>query len=247
MKIEEFLDALPRDILNGDDVEITEKSYREIYNFVGLDKNDTLYHLGCGNGTGLEIAQKEFHARTVGIDISAEKVAVARGKMIKDCDVICGDIRDQKIDDATVVLFWFLDQDVIEQMTARFQKMHAGCRVVTIMDPLLDFRPDKVAFPYLMYKTPLTRTASIREQILAIFGVPCIDFVTAWEHAERYTKSLGDAQNDRFLTMIQAVMIWINARNLNVACEQEMPEPIRAYISILKEFFNIEIEHLLKG
>ena len=34
----------------------------------------------------------------------------------------------------------------------------------------------------------------MQEQLLAIFGVKCVDFVTAWEFAERYTKSIGSPE-----------------------------------------------------
>ena len=76
----------------------------------------------------------------------------------------------------------------------------------------------------------------------------CIDFVTAWEYAERYTKAIGslNSENDRFLTILQSLIIWINAKNLGIACGNEIPEPIKNYMGILKTFFGIEVEHLLK-
>jgi hypothetical protein len=99
-----------------------------------------------------------------------------------------------------------------------------------------------------MNQIPFKKAKNLKEQLLAIFDVECIDFVTAWEFAERYTKSIGreNPENDRFLTIIQSLIIWINAKNLGVACGDDMPQPIKNYISILKNFFNIEIEHLLK-
>ena len=99
-----------------------------------------------------------------------------------------------------------------------------------------------------MNKVPFSKAKDLKEQLLAIFDVKCIDFVTSWEFAERYTKAIGrdNPENDRFLTIIQSLVIWINAKNLGVSCEDEIPEPIKNYISILKKFFNIEIEHLLK-
>jgi hypothetical protein len=77
--------------------------------------------------------------------------------------------------------------------------------------------------------------------------VKCIDFVTAWEFAERYTKSLGrsEIKNDRFLTIIQTLTIWINAKNLGVACGDEIPESIKTYINIMKMHFDIDFEYLL--
>ena len=71
-----------------------------------------------------------------------------------------------------------------------------------------------------MNKTPFNQTDDLKKQLLAVFETECIGFVTAWEYAERYTKSIGrdNPENDRFLVIIQALTIWINAKNLGVAC-----------------------------
>nr|AIE93864.1 hypothetical protein [uncultured marine thaumarchaeote AD1000_41_B03] len=83
---------------------------------------------------------------------------------------------------------------------------------------------------------------------MAIFDTKCIDFVTAWEYAERYTNAISspERKNDRFLTILQSMVIWINAKNLGIACGNEIPEPIKNYMGILKTFFGIEVKHLLK-
>jgi hypothetical protein len=41
-------------------------------------------------------------------------------------------------------------------------------------------------------------------------------------------------------------MIWINAKNLGLSCTQDIPAPVKAYIEILDNFFNIEVRHLIK-
>ncbi|MGI0010730.1 MAG: SAM-dependent methyltransferase, partial [Nitrosopumilaceae archaeon] len=94
---------------------------------------------------------------------------------------------------------------------------------------------------------PFKKANDLKEQLLTVFGTDCVDFVTAWEFAERYTKAIGlpEAGNDRFLTILQSLVIWINAKNLGVACGDEIPQPIKTYISILKTFFNIDVEYLL--
>jgi hypothetical protein len=51
LKIEEYLKSLPESIVSGEEVQLPEKSFREIFNFVNLEKNDIFYHLGCGDGT----------------------------------------------------------------------------------------------------------------------------------------------------------------------------------------------------
>ena len=99
-----------------------------------------------------------------------------------------------------------------------------------------------------MNNVPFKKAENLKDQLLAIFGVKCVDFVTAWEYAERYTNAIGrdNPENDRFLTILQSLIIWINAKNLGVACGDEIPESVTTYISILRNYFNIEIQHLLK-
>ena len=159
----------------------------------------------------------------------------------------CNDIRQVDLDDATVILFWFADQKIIDEMMDKFSRLKNGCKIITIWGPLPGSLPDKVDFPYIMNIVPFKNAANLKEQLLAVFGTDCVDFVTAWEFAERYTKAIGspEAGNDRFLTILQSLVIWINAKNLGVACGDEIPQPIRTYINILKTFFNIDVEYLL--
>ena len=246
MKIEDYLKSLPQEIISGENVELPANSLREIFRFVELSKDDIFYHLGCGTGRGLEIAMKEFNVkRVVGIDIDKEKISQARKRI--DCDLFCQDIVESDISDATVILFWFTDEKIIEKMMEKFASL-SNCKIITIWSPLPECLPEKIQFPYIINQYPFKKAKDLQEQLLAIFGVKCIDFVTAWEFAERYTKAISgpESENDRFLTIIQSLVIWINAKNLGVACGDEIPESIKTYIGILRNFFNIEIEHLLK-
>ena len=252
MKIEEYLETLPENLLSGEDVQLPEKSFREIFKFADLGENDIFYHLGCGNEKGIEIAIKEFKVKkAVGIDSNPEKIQ--HGKEILEQkniqgQLICKKIEESDISDATVILFWFTDDNVINQMLEKFENLKPGTKIITIWGPLPDCLPDKVNFPYIINKIPFKKAQSMKEQVLAIFGVKCIDFVTAWEFAERYTKSIGtpEIKNDRFLTIIQTLMIWINAKKLGVACGEEIPEAIQTYINIMKMQFDIDFEYLLK-
>ena len=133
-------------------------------------------------------------------------------------------------------------------MLKKFENLKPGTKIITIWGPLTDCLPDKVNFPYILNKVPFKKAQNMQEQVLAIFGVKCIDFVTAWEFAERYTKSIGtpEVSNDRFLTIIQTLVIWINAKKLGVACGEEIPESIQTYINIMKMHFDIDFEYLLK-
>lgn len=251
LKIEEYLQSLPKEIMSGEDVQLPEHSIREIFEFCGLAKDDVFYHLGCGDGRAIKIALEEFHVKkAIGIDNDSKKIESANALLENDsnAEVRCENILDSKLDDATVILFWFTDAQVIEKMMQKFGKLPKGCQIVTIWGPLPGCLPNKVSFPFIINQSPFNLAKDLQEQLLAVFGVKCIDFVTAWEFAERYTKAIesSESQNDRFLTIMQSLVIWINAKNLGVACGDEIPEPIKAYIGILRNFFNIEVEHLLK-
>ena len=56
LKIEEYLQSLPKEIISGEDVQLPEHSIREIFEFCQLGKNDIFYHLGCGDGTAVKIS-----------------------------------------------------------------------------------------------------------------------------------------------------------------------------------------------
>ena len=252
MKIDEYLETLPENILSGEDVQLSEKSFREIFKFVNLGKNDVFYHLGCVNEKGIEIAINEFKVKkAVGIDNNFEKIQQAKKNLEKkkiQGKVICKDITESEISDASVILFWFTDDNIVNEMIKKFEELKPGIKIITIWGPLPDCLPDKVNFPYIINTSPFKKAQNLQEQVLSIFGVKCVDFVTAWEFAERYTKSIGssDIQNDRFLTIIQTLMIWINAKKLGVACGEEIPESIQTYIKIMKMNFDIDFEHMLK-
>ena len=252
MKIEEFLKSLPNNIISGDNVQLPEYSIRRIFKFLDLNEKDIFYHLGCGDGKGIAIASEEFNVKkAVGVENNKENIQQAekllKKKNLKNIELLFEDIKTAKINDATVVLFWFTDNDIIETMMKKFESLQHGSRIITIWGPLPGCLPAKVDFPYIINTVPF-KSADLKEQLLAIFDTKCIDFVTAWEYAERYTKAIGslNSDNDRFLTILQSLIIWINAKNLGIACGNEIPEPIKNYMGILKTFFGIEVEHLLK-
>jgi SAM-dependent methyltransferase len=252
VKIEEFLKSLPNNIISGDNVQLPEYSFRRIFKFLDLNEKDIFYHLGCGDGKGIAIASEEFNVKkAVGVENNKENIQQAekllKKKNLKNIELLFEDIKTAKMNDATVVLFWFTDNDIIETMMKKFESLQHGSRIITIWGPLPGCLPAKVDFPYIINTVPF-KSADLKEQLLAIFDTKCIDFVTAWEYAERYTKAIGslNSENDRFLTILQSLIIWINAKNLGIACGNEIPEPIKNYMGILKTFFGIEVEHLLK-
>ena len=252
MKFEEYLETLPKNLLSGEDVQLPEKSFREIFKFSNLGKDDIFFHLGCNNEKGIEIAINEFKVKkAIGIDNNLEKIQNAQKNIEEknmNVKVIHQNIEESDISDATVILFWFTDESIIKKMIKKFEKLKPETKIITIWGPLPNCLPDKINFPYIINKVPFKKAENLQAQLLAVFGVKCIDFVTAWEFAERYTKSISgsEVKNDRFLTIIQTLIIWINAKELGVVCTEEIPESIKTYISIMKMHFDIDFEYLLK-
>jgi len=252
LKIEEYLETLPKNLLSGEDVQLPEKSFKDIFKFSNLGKDDIFFHLGCNNEKGIEIAISEFKVKkAIGIDNNLEKIQNAQknieGKNIH-VKLIHQNIEESDISDATVILFWFTDEKIIKDMVKKFNKLKPETKIITIWGPLPNYLPDKVNFPYIINKVPFKKAENLQEQLLSVFGVKCVDFVTAWEFAERYTKSISSSEvkNDRFLTIIQTLIIWLNAKELGVVCTEEVPESIKTYMSIMKMHFDIDFEHLLK-
>ena len=252
MKIEEYLQTLPKNLLSGEDVQLPEKTLKEIFKFSNLGKDDIFFHLGCNNEKGVEIAMNEFKVKkAIGVDNNLEKIQNAQKKIKEkniDVKLIHQNIEESDISDATVILFWFTDEKIIRDMVKKFNKLKPETKIITIWGPLPNYLPDKVNFPYILNKVPFKKAENLQEQLLSVFGVKCVDFVTAWEFAERYTKSISNSEvkNDRFLTIIQTLIIWLNAKELGVVCTEEVPESIKTYMSIMKMHFDIDFEHLLK-
>ena len=252
MELGDFLSSLPQSVLSGERVSLSDSVIRKILIFAKLKKSDIFCHLGCGEGNAVAIAAKEFGAKkSVGIEIdkSLADKAVKNIAGIKNAYIINADIRKADISDATILLFWFSDSDFVDALTKRFSKeLKDGSRVITIWAPLGMTLPDKVEFPFFVNKKPFRRAKSIQQQIRSIYGTDCIDFTASWLLAQKYIDALEVTPNEyrRFVNILQSMVIWINAWNMNVACEDEVPPPVQTYIGILKTFFNIDMSSMIK-
>jgi len=126
VKIEEYIKSLPNDIISGNEVQLPERSFRKIFEFLNLNENDVFYHIGCGDGEGIKIALQEFHVKkAIGVDNSKEKIQQAK-KLAEKNDLdgenfLCQDAVTAKIDDATAILFWFTDIEIIEKIVEKIK------------------------------------------------------------------------------------------------------------------------------
>jgi trans-aconitate methyltransferase len=252
LKIEELLSSLPQSTISGDAISLSDSVIRRIFKFAKLRKSDTFYHLGCGEGNAVRIAAKEFGVKkSVGIEIDKAAAEKARRKIarMRNAQIVHADILDADIAAATVVLFWFAEPELVDKMVGIFKKeLKKGSRVITIWAPLGMTIPDKMEFPFFVSRKPFKRARSIRQQIKAVYGNECIDFTASWLLAERYIDALEVVPSDyrRFVNILQSMVIWINAWNMGVACEDEIPPPVQTYVGILKTFFGIDLSEMIK-
>jgi protein-L-isoaspartate O-methyltransferase len=251
LELGDFLSSLPQSVLRGERVSLTDNVIRKIFNFAKLKKGDIFCHLGCGEGNTVAIAAKEFGVKkSIGVEIDKSIADNARRHIagLKNAYIINTDIREADISEATVLLFWFSDSSLVDTLTKRFKKeLRNGARVITIWAPLTMTLPYKVEFPFFVNKKPFKRARSIQQQIRSIYGTNCIDFTASWLLAERYIDALEVTPSEyrRFVNILQSMVIWINAWNMGVACEDEIPPPVQTYLGILKTFFNIDMSSMV--
>ena len=241
MRIDEYIRTLPPDIMSGEDVTLPDMVVRQMLDFARLKKGERFCHLGCGSGNVLRIAA-QYGALVSGVDSDPHRIAEARRILGSHADIRLGNVTECDIPEADLILFWFTDPAVTYAMPPRFSAMPAGTRIITIWGPLPGCLPYMVRFPFVLNRVPLSPAPDLQSQLRAVFGVQCVSYATAWEFAERYTRALqpNNSQNDRFLTILQALTIWFEARNLGVACETEIPDPVRNYVHIMRDFFRID-------
>lgn len=251
LNIEEFLTSLPQNVVSGEDISIPDNIIRKMFRTANLRKTDIFYDLGCGNNNAVKIAAKEFRVkRSVGIEIRKTEVIEARRKIIgiNNAEIINQDIRKADISCATILLFWFTDPNIVGKMIKRFEEeLKTGARILTIWTPPDLMLPTKAEFPFFICRKPFKYAKNITEQIKAIYGNSCIDFTAAWLLAEKYIDALGTVptQYRRFVNILESMVVWINAWNIGVACEDEIPMPVQSYIGILKTFFNIDLSDMI--
>jgi len=230
---------------------IPDNVIRRIFNFASLGKKDIFYHLGCGDGNAVAIAAREFNVkRSIGIEIKKSAASTARKKIanVENAEIVNADIRRASMSEATIILFWFTQNDIVQHMLNRFNKeLIDGCKVITIWAPLDLILPSKADFPFFICKKPFRQARSMRDQIKAIYGTPCVDFTASWLLTQKYIDALEvlPVQYRRFVNILQSMVVWINAWNMGVACEAEIPPPVETYLGILKNFFNIDLSSMI--
>lgn len=253
LDIDDFISTLPPSVISGDDIVIPENFFRKIFSFSGLSQDDVFYHLGIGNNySSLLIAKREYGVRkAIGIESNPDVVNFIKSKIDlsdENVDIMLDDVTNSSLSDATVIFSWFTDEEINEKLLYKFKyEAQDGARIISIWSPPDLFIPDKVDFPLILCKKPFTIGVDVKDQLKSIYGNNCIDFTASWRLAEKYIQSFGivESHHVRFLNILQSVIIWFNAKDLGLTCEDDIPPPVKSYVEILKYFFNIDLSDYL--
>lgn len=252
MNINEFISTLPTSVLKGNNVRLPDNVIRRMFKLARLGEKHIFYDLGCGNSNAVYIASTEFKVKkAIGVEKRKNSVTklLEKTHVLENTNVIIDDIRRVDISEGNVFLFWFHDEKVVKKMVEKFStELKDGSRIISIWSPPDLVVPYKTDFPFFVSRTPFKFAKSIEEQIKAIYGQKCLDFTAAWLLGDKYLESLEvvPAQYKRFLNIFYAMIIWINAWNMKVSCEDEIPPPVESYLGILRAFFNIDLKSLIE-
>ncbi|MGD1836438.1 MAG: hypothetical protein ACPKPY_00085 [Nitrososphaeraceae archaeon] len=254
MNINEFISILPASIIKGKDIKISDDVFRDLFQFSKLHNRDNFYYLNFGsNNYNVIKISKEFQVKCTTL-IEINDLPSLKDKQIpkdvKDSSkIIYSNINSINIEESSDLFYLTMNENHIDILIKKFEEqLKPGSKIITIFSPPGMIIPDEVDFPFIVCKKPFKYANTIEEQIEKIYGNKCIDFTASWFLAEKYIEKLKATPGEyfRFVNMLMSMIIWINAWNLNVSCEKEIPPPVQTYIGILKHFFNLDLTKMIK-
>lgn len=103
-----------------------------------VKKGDVIYDLGCGDGTALIIAAREFGATGVGIEIDPmrawiAKIRVKLSKFSNKIDIRRDSFWNHDISEATVIFMYLIPKTLVKLRPKLLKELKPGTRVVTFV------------------------------------------------------------------------------------------------------------------
>jgi SAM-dependent methyltransferase len=129
-------------------VPTTDDAVTAMLKLAGVNKNDVVYDLGCGDGRIVIAAAKNYGARAVGIDINPVRIAEAKANAKKagveslvrfeENDLFQADFKD-----ATVVTLFLLNSVNLKLRPKLLADLKPGTRIVSNTFDMGDWAPEK--------------------------------------------------------------------------------------------------------
>ncbi len=134
------------------------KKAREICKLAEITKSDLVYDLGCGDGTFLITAAKEFDAKGIGIEIDPLRVWIAKvrvwfNNLLNKVEIRQGDFFKTDLSKATVVVVYLVPK-ALEKLLPKFKKeLKKGTKVISLKYEMgLDLERKDLRNNILLYK-----------------------------------------------------------------------------------------------
>lgn len=115
-----------------------------IVKVANITKDDSLYDLGCGDGTALITAAKLKGAHGIGIEIDPSRVAIAKfrvlvGGLHDKLTIKKGDLFAEDISQASVVIVYLIPK-TLNRLEEKFRtELKPGTRIVSYVYPITYF------------------------------------------------------------------------------------------------------------
>ena len=121
----------------------------DLLKMAGVNRNDVVYDLGCGDGRFVITAAKKYGARGVGIDIDPERIKESNQNariagVLDKVKFIEGDLFETDFREATLVALYLLPDLNMQLRPKLLQDLKPGSRVVSHEFDMYDWQPDKM-------------------------------------------------------------------------------------------------------
>jgi predicted RNA methylase len=134
------------------------KTARAICSLAKITRSDIVYDLGCGDGTLIVTAAKEYGAKAVGIEIDPLRAWIARvrvwfNRLQNKIEVRREDFFLTDLSEATVVVVYLVPR-TLEKLLPKFKKeLKKGTRIISYKyDINLEPQSTNSKFQLLLYK-----------------------------------------------------------------------------------------------
>jgi hypothetical protein len=252
LNIKELISSLPKSVIRGEKMFMPDSAVRKMFALAQLKSTDVFYDLVCGNSNAIALASKEYGVKKlVGIEhrkIVSRKIG-SRINKVENASFFNIDVGKVSLSDADVILYWYRNERLLPTLLKKFDKeLKKGTRVVSFWSPPALVLPDKFDFPFFVSYAPLRYAENVQAQFKVIYGQNCIDFTGSWLLSQKYIDAIEvvPKQYTRFVTILTCMIIWINAWNMGLACEEQIPPPVKSYLGILRTFFSIDLLDMIR-
>jgi len=112
------------------------KVVEEMLRIAGVEKDDILYDLGCGDGRIVIMAAKNFGCRCVGVDLDPQRIKESRENAAEEgvenkVKFIQKDLFEVDVSEATVVTLYLLSSVNLKLRPRLMQQLKPGTRIVS--------------------------------------------------------------------------------------------------------------------